>query len=107
MIIKNYVLILLLWFQKHVVLPFQLILMQSSEIKQHIFEVIIIILYIINFYLKKKTSSTILHSKPDIKDLNEHVASAIPKKWELFGVQVGLEQSDLDCIHMECHDCRL
>ena len=35
---KNYVLILL-WFQKHVALPFQLILMQS-EIKQHIFEII-------------------------------------------------------------------
>ena len=107
---KNYVLILLLWFQKHVVLPFQLILMQS-EIKQHIFESIIIILYIIYIIIYphffKKTGSTILSSKPDIKDLNEHVASKIPHKWELFGVQVGLEQSDLDCIRMKCHDCRL
>ena len=102
--IKNYVLILLLWFQKHVVLPFQLILMQSEII----FEAIIIILYIIIYpHFFQKTGSTILSSKPDIKDLNEHVASAIPQKWELFGVQVGLEQSDLDCIRMLSHDCRV
>ena len=35
------------------------------------------------------------------------MASAIPQKWELFGVQVGLEQSDLDCIRMQSQDCRL
>ena len=62
--------------------------------------------YLSTFFFQK-TGLTILSSKPDIKDLNEHVASAIPQKWELFGVQVGLEQSDLDCIRMQSHDCRL
>ena len=30
--------------------------------------------------------------------LSELVGAEIPAKWELFGVQVGLEQSYLDCL---------
>ena len=37
--------------------------------------------------------------------LSELVGSQIPAKWELFGVQVGLEQSYLDSLRQDSSDC--
>ena len=34
------------------------------------------------------------------------VVAEIPSKWELFGVQLGLEQSYLDCLRDQFHDPR-
>ena len=39
--------------------------------------------------------------------LNELVGSQIPAKWELFGVQVGLEQGCLDCLRSDYHDSKV
>ena len=39
--------------------------------------------------------------------LNELVGSQIPAKWELFGVQVGLEQGCLDCLRSDFHDSKV
>ena len=38
--------------------------------------------------------------------LNNLVSAEIPDKWELFGVQLGLEQSYLDCLRSDYHDSR-
>ena len=45
------------------------------------------------------TTDSLLQSAPDISKLSDLVGAEIPAKWELFGVQVGLEQSYLDCLH--------
>ena len=39
--------------------------------------------------------------------LNELVGSQIPAKWELFGVQVGLEQGCLDCLRSDYNDSKV
>ena len=39
--------------------------------------------------------------------LSELVGAEIPAKWELFGVQVGLEQSYLDCLRDEHHNSKI
>ena len=39
--------------------------------------------------------------------LNEHVGAVIPAKWELFGVQVRLEQGCLDCLRSDYHDSKV
>ena len=49
----------------------------------------------------------LLHSKPDSSMLNELVGSQIPAKWELFGVQVGLEQGCLDCLRSDYQDSKV
>ena len=58
-------------------------------------------------YLFCTIGFTILQSKPDISILNELVGSQIPAKWELFGVQVGLEQGCLDCLRSDFHDSKV
>ena len=49
----------------------------------------------------------LLQSAPDISKLSDLVGAEIPAKWELFGVQVGLEQSYLDCLRDEYHDSKI
>ena len=49
----------------------------------------------------------LLQSVPDISKLSDLVGAEIPAKWELFGVQVGLEQSYLDCLRDEYHDSKI
>ena len=39
--------------------------------------------------------------------LSDLVGAEIPAKWELFGVQVGLEQSYLDCLRDEHHNSKI
>ena len=46
-------------------------------------------------------------SAPDISKLSDLVGAEIPAKWELFGVQVGLKQSYLDCLRDEHHDSKI
>ena len=51
--------------------------------------------------------STLLQSKPDISLLSNYVGAEIPAKWELFGVQLGLDQGCLDCLYQESTDCKV
>ena len=53
------------------------------------------------------TTDSLLQSAPNISELNDLVGAEIPAKWELFGVQVGLEQSYLDCLQRDYHDCKV
>ena len=39
--------------------------------------------------------------------MSDLVGAEIPAKWELFGVKVGLQQSYLDCLRDEHHDCKI
>ena len=39
--------------------------------------------------------------------MSDLVGAEIPAKWELFGVEVGLQQSYLDCLRDEYHDCKI
>ena len=47
--------------------------------------------------------------EPEIRQLNNFIASKIPAKWELFGAQVGIEQSTMDAVKInnlgECAIC--
>ena len=38
--------------------------------------------------------------------LNNLIGGVIPSKWELFGVQLGLDQGYLDCLRDDYHDSR-
>ena len=42
-----------------------------------------------------------LHTSPDISELNELVGSEITSQWELFGAQVGLTPNDLEELRNE------
>ena len=53
------------------------------------------------------TTDSVLQSAPDISKLSDLVGAEIPAKWELFGVQVGLKQSYLDCLRDEHHDSKI
>ena len=50
------------------------------------------------------TTESLLQSAPSISELNDFVGAKMPSKWELFGVQVGLEKCYLDCLCDEYHD---
>ena len=50
------------------------------------------------------TTESLLQSAPNISQLNDLVGTEIPSKWELFGVQLGLEQSYLNCLRYEYAD---
>ena len=42
-----------------------------------------------------------LHTAPDISELNDLVGSQITSQWELFGAQVGLTPNDLEVLRNE------
>ena len=59
------------------------------------------------YVLLLTVGSTLIHKKPEVTLLIQLVSNEIPSKWELFGQQVGLEQSYLDTLHADGNNCQV
>ena len=57
--------------------------------------------FCVQSHLISYTTYNVIHTAPDISELNELVGSQITSQWELFGAQVRLNPNDLEMLRSE------